>query len=84
MLYNIQVIIPDTACPIQYLHIIINSYYNPGSEVVQKDNVSINFVGNTIVKDVPGLPSSNRFHSNFTLIGWNGVALDSVVTTFSK
>ena len=63
---------------------MINSYSNPGSEVVQKDNVSINFVGNMIEKGVPGLPSSNKFHSIFTLIGWNEGALDSIVTNFSK
>ena len=84
VLYNIQVIIPETACPVQYLHIIINSYSNVRSEVVQENDVAINFVGNMIVEGVPGLPARKKFHSSLTLIGWNGLAVDSIVTTCSK
>ena len=74
---------PEPACSLQYLSIVINPYSVGGREMVLI-NSPVNFIGEYIVEIVPGLPATEMYYSNFTLIDFSGLAVSTSVTTFSK
>ena len=80
---DIQVMKPQSSCPLQYLNILIRSYSDVGSEAVQNTS-SVDFVGNSIMESVAGLPAQEDCYSSFMLIGWNGLAFNTTSTNFSK
>ena len=76
---------PQIACPLQSLHITTNAHFNGGSGMPPEMS-SVNFGDkeSSVVLNVTGLPTREKFYSNFSILTQDGHVVDMESTYFSK